>query len=255
MAGIDYTSLIMTENDVIDHIDIGPYKLKAYKYWLELYGKDERLAYYISSEKSVREIPEASNIRTIKLYTEADIRYTKKCAVQIFSRLFRNVDMTSKKTGKTVRPEDIFRKHIDLIVEPEEIERYKLIIFRIADSEVLLFPNHPEWGGATYAYVLTDDDRLSIIATGYGHEDNATLHWLNRGLPDEAEKALAEGFWKQMTSPYSFPDLILGQVFLNKKRYADGGFICGGFTRDTLTDKSVLRLYELLRKRRERCTY
>ena len=123
-------------------------------------------------------------------------------------------------------------------------EPQKLIIFRLADSVFFWFYNNEAMGQASYAYILSDNGELSVIASGYGHYMNPALHWIDRGLSESAETEIAAEFWAEMTSTDTFHSLIAGRVFKGERWNRDGSFTIWTFAKDTFTDKDAIRLYD-----------
>lgn len=77
------------------------------------------------------------------------------------------------------------------LLEGRDTDEAYMHVFRLGDAVFVWFPHSPAWGGnASYGYVLYDDGRLSVIATGYGHYGNPALHWMKRGLSDAAEREI-----------------------------------------------------------------
>ena len=248
MAGIDYTTAIIKDGIPVENLTVGPYTVDAYKYWLKFQKGDER-AISVINEKNIRSLPETTEIRVIPLVSAKDVKKNKRNTIALYEDCFKNYALVSKKTGKLGSLKRILSRN-DYLLDIDDIEELYAYVFRIGMSMFFLFPYSPVNGSTTYCYILDDNGSLALIATGYGHNENPALHWIGRGLPKDAEDALKVGLWKEMTSPYMFRELFVNQVFDDVKRSIDGSLSCGGFTKDTITDPDIRRLFAYLKELR-----
>ena len=242
MAGIDYTTVVMRNGSRVDFIKVGPYELSAYKGYLE-FTKDDKQN-LVAGEKGIRNIPEATEIRTIPLISRKDIECSMQNIIRRYQQVFDRYLITDKKTGKKKNVSSILSKNRDLIFDFDTEELYAYV-FRIEESMIFYFPNNPAFGGASYTYVLNDNS-LSIIISGYGHYKNPLLHWINRGLSKESEEDLIAVTWKQMTDSYNFCQLFVEQCFMGYTYHIDGGLTSGYVDEDTINDADIIRLYNIL---------
>lgn len=243
MAAIDWSTIIMRDGAPVEALDIGPYKVGAYKHQLIFEKGDDIM--YVSSEDDIRALPEAVDVRTVTLIGADDLARRKRNAVRWAAKAFDGYRLVSRKTGKEKDVKKLLRKHPYLIPGLDDREAV-IHIFTIADSTIILFPCNPAWGGATYAYFLDGDASLSTIATGYGHYANPALHWMDRELSKAAEEEVMKGLWRQMTDPDRFGELLVEQVFHGVVHHADGGLTIVGGMKDTITDPAILALHSRL---------
>ena len=251
MAAIDYTTLCLKNRKRVEEIKIGNCIIDAW--WGMLFirdkdsGKEIRITDTVPSDACEAGI---TDVRTISLDDEEMLQNRGKWEVEKLAELLKNFSITWK-NGKPVNIKQILLNHrcifMDLNMEPQ-----KLIIFRLADSVFFWFYNNDAMGGASYAYILSDNGDLSVIASGYGHYNNPALHWIDRGLSESAEAEITDEFWREMTNSNSFHRLIAGRVFKGKKFNRDGSFTIGGFTKNTLTDKDAVRLYDRISEIQEK---
>ena len=250
MAGVDYTTVILKEGVPVDFLEIGAYKLDAYKGLLFLTDSrkaDERNIYIKSLISFPDSIPELTDIHKINLISKDDIARFKRNVASAYADELRNYEMVSKATHKPVSMKRVFCKYSHLMkyLEDDELDLY---ICTIANSTIIYFPDSPVFGGASYAYVIMDDNTLGIIASGYGHYMNPALHWINRGLSEEVEEAILKAFWDEMSYTKNFAQLLIGQSFDNKIHYRDGSALYG-IDKDTITDPAIIQLYSILKER------
>lgn len=246
MAGIDYTTVVIKNGNRVDSIKVGPYELSAYKGYLKFYKDDKQTL--VAGEEGIRNIPEATDIRTIPLVSRKDIKCSMQNIIRRYQQVFDRYLITDKKTGKKKNISSILSKNQDLISDFDTEELYAYV-FRIEESMIFYFPNNPAFGGASYAYVLDDSkNSLSIIISGYGHYKNPLLHWINRGLSKESEADLIAVTWEQMILPINFCNLFTEQCFKGYIFYRDGGICSGSEEDDTIKDEDVLRLYDVLKE-------
>lgn len=242
MAAIDYTTLCMKNGKRVEEIETGNHTIEAWRGMLFITDKDSgkeiRISDTVPSDACEAGI---TDIRTIILDDEEKLQNRGKWEVEKLADLMKRFSVTDRKTGRSVDMKRFFIRHRTVFTEIKEPQ--KLIIFRIADSVFFWFYNNEAMGGASYAYILSDNGELSVIASGYGHYNNPALHWIDRGLSENTETEITDEFWREMTNTSSFHRLIAGRVFKKKKFNRDGSFTIGGFTEDTLTDKDAVRLY------------
>lgn len=247
MAAVDFSSAILKDGIPVTALVVGPYTVSAYKHWL-VFEKDDA-SFWVSSEEDVRnQLPDATSVRTVPLVSAKDIMCQRQKALDWAVKPFAGFSLVSRKTGKETDVRRIFQKNPHHIPLPASRE-ILILTFRIEDVLVVFFPCNPAWGGASYAYFLGDNGSLSVIATGYGHYCNPTLHWLNRGLSESAEDELMLGLWTTMTNPDRFCELLVEQVFQNKLHHVDGNLCIGGFEKDSVTDPAILILYSHLEEK------
>lgn len=250
MASVDYTTVILKEGVPVDFLKIGAYKLDAYKGQLFLTDSrknNERTIYIEDLIPFPDSIPELTDIHKIHLISKDDIAKLKRTVASVYANDLRNYEMVSKATHKPVSMKRVFCKYSYLMkfFEDDELDLY---ICTIANSTIIYFPASPAFGGASYAYVIMDDNTLCMIASGYGHYMNPTLHWINRGLSKEVEEAILKAFWDEMSYTKNFAQLLIGQSFDHKIHYRDGSALYGT-DKDTITDPAIIRLYSILKER------
>ena len=243
MAAIDYTSVIIKEGIPVESIKVGPYEFVAYRGYLLIVnaGLDNPINLSFDSEK----IPELTDAHKISLISKKDINKFKRLRASFYAKTLNKYEMISKVTHKPVSINKVFCKYWQLLKYFKN-DALDLYIYRIADSIIIYFPDSPAFGGASYAYILTDDNTLSVIASGYGHYQNPTLHWINRDLSKEAEGELIQYLWKEMTDPRSLSKLLIEQRFNNAIYHYDGGYTFE-FGKNTRTDPAIIRLYQVLK--------
>lgn len=247
MAAVDFSSAILKDGIPVNALVVGPYTVSAYKHWL-VFEKDDA-SLWVTAEEDVRHLlPDARNVRTVPLVGAKDIIRQRQKALDWAVKPFAGFRLVSRKTGKETDVRRIFQKNPHHIPLPTSRE-IDVLIFKIADVLVVFFPCNPAWGGASYAYFLGDNGDLSVIATGYGHYCNPTLHWLNRDLSKSAENELMVGLWATMTNPDRFCELLVEQVFQNKLHHVDGNLCIGGFKKDSVSDPAILILYSCLEEK------
>lgn len=250
MASIDYTTVILKEGVPVDFLEIGAYKLDAYKGQLFLTDsrKNNEGTIYIEDLIPFPDsIPELTDIHKINLISKADIARLKRNVASTYANALCNYEMVSKATHKPVSMKRVFCKYSHLMkyFEDDELDLY---ICTIANSTIIYFPASPAFGGASYAYVIMDDNTLGIIASGYGHYMNPALHWINRGLSEEVEEAILKAFWDEMSYTKNFVRLFIGQSFDHAMHFRDGSALYG-IDKDTITDSAVIQLYSILKER------
>lgn len=249
MAGIDYTTVVMECGNRVAFIKVGDYELSAYKGYLT-FAKDGKETMVIG-ENEIRQIPEATDVRTIPLISEKDVKESLQECVAMYQRVFDKYYIISKKTRKEKNIRSILLKNLYLtedFIKPA----LHMFIFKIADCTIFYFPNNPAFGGASYAYVLDDGkNSLSIIISGYGHYKNPLLHWIDRGLTKESEEELISTVWEHMIHSRTFCQLFVEQCFMGYTYHIDGGLTSGYVDEDTINDEDVIRLYNILNKLEE----
>lgn len=248
MAGIDYETLILNKDGhVCNGLNIDGYIVTGYKYnlcftkgkkdiWLHspmdavrLFGNDNVTVHSLDGGKI------ASNIR--------------KHRTEYLCTLMKNYDIVSRRAGKAVPFGKVinstYERRTAFIPESfiygEDCEEHFLVIAHIGDDVMYWFPNSPAEGGATYAYFLAPDDSISLIATGYGHNDNPMLHWMNRGLGKEIEEKMAGIFYEEMTYPTSFNFLMI-----NFNYWFEDGEIHFSIGNEEITDSDISRIWSVL---------
>lgn len=250
MAGADYTTVILKEGVPVDSLEIGAYKLGAYKgllFLIDSRKNNERNIYIKNLISFPDSIPELTDIHKINLISKADIAKLKRTVASAYANDLRNYEMISKATHKPVSMKRVFCKYSHLMkyFEDDELDLY---ICTIANSTIIYFPDNPAFGGASYAYVIMDDNTLGMIASGYGYYQNPTLHWINRGLSKEVEEAILKAFWDEMSYTENFVQLLIKQSFDPEIHYRDGSALFG-IDKDTITDPAVIQLYSILKER------
>ena len=247
MAAIDNTTILIENGEWKDRLQIGDYEADAYKGRLILKKAGCRKAIWICTAEDIRRsLEDAVGIRDIILDSRDDIETPGRWEAEELSRLMGRFSITDRKTGKDVDISRFLMRHRKIF--SDERKPQHLVIFRLGSDTVFWFPDNDAFGGASYSFILSDDGTLSIIVSGYGHYMNPSLHWLNRGLSETAEREIVSATWKQMTIPSQFHQLIAGRVFKGERWNRDGSLELGGFRRDTLTDQDVLRLYDRLKE-------
>lgn len=247
MAALDYSTILMRDGKRVGKIEVEGFGVDAYKYGI-LFEKDgTEVAALINTEDMgfrIRKIPGASDIRIIRLEDPEDIKESEGFEFRRFLEILQDSKIGLQGKGKKAKK--LF-KNIRSIFK-DDYEYNHLVIFRIGKTVFFWFPESPALGGATYLYVLEEDGTVSTIATGYGHNQNPALHWMNRGLSEEAENEICKILWNEMTSPWDFKKLLIGQVFDGEKNCIDGSVEYGGFKKDTLTDPDVVCLYRRIKE-------
>lgn len=246
MAAIDYTTLCMKNGKRVESLSVGDCSIDAHKGILII--TDERtgkgICIYDSLPSAACEIGIAE-ARTIRLDSREEMQNQGRWEAEKLADLMKHFVVTDRKTGRSVDMKRFFIRHRAVFTEIKEPQ--KLIIFRLADSVFFWFYNNDAMGGASsYAYILSDNGELSVIASGYGHYNNPALHWIDRGLSESAETEIAAEFWAEMTSTDTFHNLIAGRVFKGERWNRDGSFTVWTFAKDTLTDKDAVRLYDCI---------
>lgn len=250
MAAIDNTTLCMKNGKRVESLTVGNCLIDAYKGILVI--TDERTGKGICIADSVPSIAGEIGItesRTIRLDSREEMQNQGRWEAEKLADLMKHFAVTDKRTGKSVDMKRFFIRHRGVFTEIKEPQ--KLIIFRLADSVFFWFYYNDAMGQASYAYILSDNGELSVIASGYGHYNNPALHWIDRGLSENAEAEIAAEFWTEMTSTDTFHNLIAGRVFKGERWSRDGSFIVWTFAKDTLTDKDAIRLYDCISKIQE----